>query len=180
MIRNFDATAREGRPLLVCQQPLTIPTVLADRQDWRGCGLRMTLHPGDSREATYPQPRARPHDPRSFCVEQGPLPQSFRLKSSCSLLFSRLLSFLMRAKCVSCLMIHMLSDTLFRFYEPLLGWCEERISVCCKSVRLRHTSDSKCDGSARHSASVRRQEGLWECSCRLPGMQSGECGQAKE
>src|SRR5207302_10861530 len=102
MIRNFDATAREGRPLLVCQQPLTIPTVLAGRQDWRGCRLEMTLYPGDSRKGIFPQPRGGPHDPRSFCVEQGSLPQSFRPKSSCVYFSPFCFSFLIRAKCVSC------------------------------------------------------------------------------
>src|SRR5439155_10642617 len=83
MIRNFDATAREGRPLFACQQPLTIPTVLAGRQDWRGCGLEMTLYPGDSRERDISSTTRWAARYSIFCVDQGSLPQSFRPKSSC-------------------------------------------------------------------------------------------------
>src|SRR5438034_8412611 len=59
MIRNFDATAREGRPLLVSQQPLTIPTVLAGRQDWRGCGLERLFIRGILAKGIFPRPRGR-------------------------------------------------------------------------------------------------------------------------
>ena len=105
----------------------------------------------------------------------------FSSKVFMRLLFSLLL-FLIRAKCVSSLVIHMLSDTLFRFYEPFLRWCEARISVCPQIGQVEtYLQTVNCDGSAcsaqRECAPAGR---AGECSCPLPGMQDGECGQAKK